>query len=214
MTSEHIDNDLLHSDGRYRFEYLSKFLNFTSKDIETLNRWAPIVSPQIPVIVDKVYRKLFSFDLTKNKFLVNEKKIDNGNVDAYFQTRQMSFRRDMLSFYLKRIFNETQWNENFLQYLSHVGQIHAARSELSNSANIDYIHINLLLGYLQNLLIETLWTSENIDETQRSEIINALNKVFWIQNDFFMRHFLPKPEIVSNVEKPSAKFSCLRCPWT
>ncbi|CAF4423157.1 unnamed protein product, partial [Adineta steineri] len=69
--TEHIDNDRLSNDLRYRFEYLSKVLNFTLDDISLLNAFAPILFPRIPVIADTVYRKLFSFDITKHYFLIN-----------------------------------------------------------------------------------------------------------------------------------------------
>ncbi len=63
--AEHIDKTRLNTDLRYRFEYLSKFLNFTSNDITLLSTFAPIVFPLIPVIPDNVYRNIFSFDITK-----------------------------------------------------------------------------------------------------------------------------------------------------
>ncbi|CAF3706694.1 unnamed protein product, partial [Rotaria sordida] len=66
--AEHIDSNRLNSDLRYRFEYVSKFLNFTSDDIAMLNTFAPIIFPIVPVITDTVYRKLFSFDITKHYF--------------------------------------------------------------------------------------------------------------------------------------------------
>ena len=55
--SEHIDSNRLNTDLRYRFDYLSEFLHFTSDDITMLNTFAPIFSPRIPVIADTVYRK-------------------------------------------------------------------------------------------------------------------------------------------------------------
>ena len=66
--TEHIDNNRLNEDLRYRFEYISKFINFTNDDILLLNTLAPIALPLVPVVVDAVYRKLFQFDVTKNFF--------------------------------------------------------------------------------------------------------------------------------------------------
>ncbi|CAF4183391.1 unnamed protein product, partial [Adineta steineri] len=63
--TEHIELKQLNSNLRYRFDYLSKFLNFTSDDIQLLNRFAVILLPRIPVVVDTVYRKLLGFDITK-----------------------------------------------------------------------------------------------------------------------------------------------------
>ena len=189
---EHIDPDRLNTDLRYRYEYLSKFFNFTPQDIIMLNNLAPILFPRIPVIVDTAYRKLFSFDVTKQSFLVHQQGFDNmisdTNVDVCLQSVQMTFRRDMLSMYLRRVLSQAEWNDTFLQYLSRIGQIHSNQSG-PTSINVDYIHINALLGYLEHLLIEILWKLENINEKTKLNMMMALNKFFWIQNDFFTMHF-------------------------
>ncbi len=58
--AEHIDKNRLKSNLRYRFEYVSKFLNFNQEDILLLNTLAPIIFPQIKFIVEAVYTKLFT----------------------------------------------------------------------------------------------------------------------------------------------------------
>jgi hypothetical protein len=68
--AEHIDKTRLDLDLRYRFDYLAKFLNFNQDDNAMLNTFAPIVFSLIPVLSDTVYRKLFSFDITKQYFLI------------------------------------------------------------------------------------------------------------------------------------------------
>ncbi|CAF3303167.1 unnamed protein product, partial [Rotaria sp. Silwood2] len=69
--TENIDKICLDSELRCRFEYLSKFFDFTNDDIKILNDLSIYIQPIIPVIVDKVYRKLFSFDITKHFFFHN-----------------------------------------------------------------------------------------------------------------------------------------------
>jgi hypothetical protein len=64
--AEHIDKIRLTTDIRYRFEYLSKFLNFTKEDINMLNILAPIIFPRIPFIVESVYKKLYTYDIIQN----------------------------------------------------------------------------------------------------------------------------------------------------
>ena len=114
--AEHIDGNRLNTDLRYRFEYLSKFLNFTSDDIAMLNTFAPIIFPVIPVLADTVYRKLFSFDITKQYFLIHNEGFEgflpnNKQCGLTLDSVQMELRRDMLSMYLKRVF--TQKNHNY-----------------------------------------------------------------------------------------------------
>ena len=211
--AEHIDNNRLHNNLRYRFEYLSKFLHFTSDDIAMLNTFAPILFPRIPVIVDTVYRKLFSFDSTKNYFLINNEgfedfaPIKHGSLTL--ESTQMIFRKDVLSMYLKRVLSQRDWNDTFLQYLSQVGKIHTNQAG-SSSINVDYIHINALLGYLEHLLIDVLWKADNLDDKSKYSMITAVNKLFWIQNDFFAMHYLTKEKETENSTSiEESKYCCI-----
>ncbi|UJR26980.1 hypothetical protein I4U23_008287 [Adineta vaga] len=204
--TEHIDNKKVTTDLRYRFEYLSKFLNFTLNDITALNTLAPVLFPRIPVIADTVYRKLFSFDATKQYFLVRHQGFDNisanQEIDSALETTQMTFRKDMLSMYLKRVLTQHEWNDTFLQYLSQVGRMHTPQAGSSSSINVDYIHINLLLGYLEHLIIDILWNAENLDDQAKYTMVTAINKFFWIQNDFFTMHYLSSTkDDLSSTEK-------------
>ena len=61
--AEHIETNLLNSDLRYRFDYISKFLNFTTDDIRILNDLAKIVRPLIPTVVDTMYQKILNFNI-------------------------------------------------------------------------------------------------------------------------------------------------------
>ncbi|CAF4173223.1 unnamed protein product [Rotaria sordida] len=191
--AEHIDANRLHLDLRYRFDYLSKFLNFTSDDIAMLNTFAPLVFPLIPVISDTVYRKLFSFDITKQYFLIRnegfEGFVSKKQCGITLDSAQMELRKDMLSMYLKRVLTQCDWNDTFLQYLSQVGKMHTNQAG-SSSINVDYIHINALLGYLEHLLIDVLCNTDAMDEKTKRGISMAVNKFFWIQNDFFTMHYL------------------------
>ncbi|CAF1303909.1 unnamed protein product [Adineta steineri] len=213
---EHIDGNRLQSDLRYRFDYLSKFLNFTSDDIAMLNTFAPIVFPLIPVLSDAVYRKLFSFDITKQYFLIRNdgfqgfmpKKDCGLTVDS----AQMTFRKDMLSVYLKRILTQTDWNDTFLQFLSQVGKMHTSQSG-ATSINVDYIHINALLGFLEHLLIDVLFNADSIDEQTKRGILMAVNKFFWIQNDFFTMHYLMSLKDNSTSDNTKEPTKTSKCCW-
>lgn len=194
--SEHIDTHRLGSDLRYRLDYISKFLSFTSDDIAMLNAFAPIVFPLIPVISDTVYRKLFSFDITKRYFLIRNEGFEgflpkSTNHGVTLDCPQMELRKDMLSMYLKRVLTQREWNDTFLQYLSQVGKVHTNKAG-SASINVDYLHVNALLGYLEHLLIDVLWNSDTLDNPTKNSMIKAINKFFWIQNDFFTMHYLSK----------------------
>ncbi|CAF0943726.1 unnamed protein product [Rotaria sordida] len=140
--TEHININQINSNFRYRFDYLSKFLNFTSNDIAMLNKFAIIFLSHIPVIVDTVYRKLLSFDITKQYFLIR----NDGFEDPL--TKKI--------YILKRILTQIEWNDTFLQNLSRIGKIHANKAG-SSSINVDYIHICVLFGFLEHILIDIFY---------------------------------------------------------
>ena len=201
--TEHIDGERLNEDLRYRFEYLTKFVNFTDADINALNTSSTIIVPVIPVIVDSVYRKFFQYDLTKNFFVLRNDGFDGqlANSDMLtLDSAQMNYRRDMLSGYLKRVFLQRQWTDDFLQYLSRVGRLHTNKSG-STAINVDFIHINATFTYIENLIMDVIWNAEHLEKKTKKEILVALAKMFRILSDFFLFHYL-QPSIKSTDEKP------------
>jgi hypothetical protein len=191
--AEHIDGTRLNTDLRYRFGYLAKFIDFTKDDIAAVNRLAPTVHPIIPVIVDTVYRKLFSFDITKHYFIIPNSDFDGKLLkegdSLTLALEKMHHHNEMLGDFLKRIFLQREWDDSFLEYLSHVGKIHTNKAGTS-SINVDYIHINALLGYLQNVLIDAILRVESIDDNAKRAGVLSLNKILWIHNELFTMHRL------------------------
>lgn len=191
--AEHIDETRLRSDLHYRFEYISKFLDFTQYDISILNSLAPILLPVLPNIVDEIYAKLYSFDITQNYFLIRNDGFQNyqttKNIKRNLLTVQTNYRKDMLSVYFQHIFTQTQWDDAFLQYLSRVAEIHTPNGG-STSINVDYTHINLLLTFIQNSLMNFLWHTDKIETRKKFDIFKTISKLFCIQNDFFTSQYL------------------------
>ncbi|CAF1267655.1 unnamed protein product [Rotaria sp. Silwood1] len=199
--TEHIDNDRLHEDIHYRFDYFSKFISFTSEDISALNMFASSAASVIPVIVDSVYRKLFQYDITKTYFIIHNDVFDGHskkNENISLDSAQMVYRRDMLSGYLKRLLLQRQWTNEFLAYLSRVGRMHTNKVGAA-SINVDFIHINATLAYIENLLAETVWSNENFDNNTKKNVLLALNKVFRIQSDLFLMHYLESSQDNSSI---------------
>ena len=52
-----------------RISYLSSFLELTASDGEALLAAKPLVAPLVPAILDAVYKKLLSFDITAQAFV-------------------------------------------------------------------------------------------------------------------------------------------------
>ncbi|CAF0943794.1 unnamed protein product [Rotaria sordida] len=190
--TEHIDKTRLNNDLNYRFNYISKFIDFNQDDIKILNTLAPIIFPLLPTIVETVYKKLYTYDITKDYFLIHhdgfEQFSPNKDHGITLDSVQVDYRKDMLSIFLTHVFTQTDWNDTFLQYLSRVGEIHTNKGG-SASINVDYIHINALLCTLENIFIDTIWNIENMELKKKRETLKTLNKFFWIQNDFFTMQY-------------------------
>ncbi|CAF3344947.1 unnamed protein product [Rotaria socialis] len=191
--SEHIDKKLLDDDIIYRFEYLSKFLNFTENDIATLNAFEKIIQPVIPSAVEGIYQKLLNNDVTKQYFLKQnygfEGIMTTEATQVTVKSDQMIFRINSMRKYLLRVLRQRIWNDAFLNYLSNVGKMHTNMTGAS-SINVDYVHINALFGHLEHILIDAVLSSDELDGETKKATILALNKLFWIQNDFFARHYI------------------------
>lgn len=61
----HLSAFRLHTDVEYRFAYVSQFVGFSEEDTLIIRESAPHIVPLVSHIVDNVYEKLFSYDVTK-----------------------------------------------------------------------------------------------------------------------------------------------------
>src|SRR6188768_637058 len=64
-----IDEGRLESDTMYRVGYVSEFMGFGEEDVRAIQGAAGHLAPLVPVLVDAVYEKLFSYDATKRHFV-------------------------------------------------------------------------------------------------------------------------------------------------
>ncbi|KAJ3271547.1 hypothetical protein HK104_004677, partial [Borealophlyctis nickersoniae] len=196
---KHIDRKLLYTDTKYRFDYVAEFANFGDADIEAIRASAPIIKPLIPVIVDAVYDKLFSFDITKQVFL-NRNEGFTGSLASDLnhltvKDGQIGFRKEFLTKYLHKLttFPSTP---SFLTYLNHVGRIHTTTPTKKSTINVDYIHINALFAFLHGLIAETVDAHPELqqDKEKRAKVLAAWSKLLWIQNDLFARWYVKDGE--------------------
>lgn len=56
--------------------------------------------------------------------------------------------------------------------------------------------MNALFGYVEDILIDAVLNQE-IDSATKKAVIRALNKLLWIQNDLFTRHYIPSKQTAS-----------------
>jgi hypothetical protein len=95
----------------------------------------------------------------------------------------------------------------FWAYLNNVGIMHTGKPgfkhrEKRPDLRVEYIHMGALLGYVVNIVVGAVMEMGEIDNVMKSRVIRALNKVVWIQNDLFARHYIGKVEVETLTPPP------------
>lgn len=81
-----------------------------------------------------------------------------------------------------------------LRYLDWVAKIHTDTPEKKSKINVEYLHINALMGYVETTLVGGI-LSLDLDKETEVATLAAFNKLLWIQNDYFAKYYC-------NPEKP------------
>ncbi|KAF9438852.1 hypothetical protein BGZ76_003877 [Entomortierella beljakovae] len=190
---EHIDRTKLYNDPVYRFQYVAKFIGFGEEDIQAIKDSAPLIAPLAPVVVDAVYSKLHSFDITwdimakRHEGFTPKGKVIEESSKLSEDSEQIKFRKDMLSRYLGKLLTDP-YDEKMIKYLDYVARIHTDTPTKKSKINVEYIHINALLAYVEAALIGGIKTL-NLDRDAEYKLIAAFGKLLWIQNDFFGKYY-------------------------
>ncbi|GLB43772.1 putative protoglobin [Lyophyllum shimeji] len=202
---QHIDPASL-QDLPSRIRYLRDFIEFTHEDAAALRAAKPIVAPLVPTVVDMVYAKLFSFDITANAFLPRQTgyagEVPMRLEDLTHDHPMIKFRKDFLSGYLVKLVSMDYEKDSSWEYLDKVGLMHTGAAGFAHRAKkpglrVEYMHCAILLGYVEEILIATITAHLDLDLEAKQAVLRAFNKIIWIQNDLFARHYIPDAEILA-----------------
>jgi len=184
-----------------RITYLSSFLELNASDGEALLAAKPLVAPLIPTILTAVYTKLLSYDITAQAFVPRNTDYEGETVKSVqeltLEHPQIALRKDFLKNYLVKLVSTSDLSPDspFWVYLNNVGIMHTGKPgfkhrEKRPELKVEYIHMGALLGYVVDLVVGAVMEMDVIDTQMKSRVIRALNKVIWIQNDLFTRHYI------------------------
>jgi hypothetical protein len=181
---KHIDKEAIQTNLPARVEYITDFLEFGSDDADTLHAAAPLLSSLVPTVVDAVYLKLFDYDITKRVFLPREKRMDEFSVENEI----IKIRKDFLTRWFVKVVSADYRDPKTWEYLNRVGWMHS--SIKGKPAMVEYMHCGLLLGWVVGVIIPAVLSQAGLEEEKKSKLLVSLNKVVWIQNDLFARHYM------------------------
>jgi hypothetical protein len=185
-----IDEPRLETDLAYRFGYLTEFVGFTADDVAAIHAAASYLAPVVPVLVDAVYEKLFSYDATKRHFVPKQSGYDGevpDSIDSLTQEHAMiQFRKQHLSRYLAALVTRP-YDNGMICYLDMVGKIHTPKAG-SKDLNVPLVQMNALLGFVSDALLATI-AGLGLERSVELRTLRAFNKLLWLQNDLIVRHY-------------------------
>lgn len=194
-----------------RITYLKSFTNFTEADAAALHAARPVVEALIPTIVDAVYKKLLSYDITAKAFVPRQTGYDGvapTKVEELdLEHPMVKFRMGFLKGYLQKLVVMDYDDSRTWEYFDKVGIMHTGAAGFAHRAKkpglrVEYIHMGLLLGYVVDLVIGAVTAHPDLDNETKSAVLRALNKVIWIQNDLFARHYVVDLDTPNSVVVP------------
>ncbi|KAG6901124.1 hypothetical protein C0995_000373 [Termitomyces sp. Mi166 len=186
-----------------RIAYLRDFIGFTKADVDALHAAAPVVGPLVPTVVDTVYEKLLGFDITAKAFVprqtgytgVAPARLEDLSMDH----PQIRFRKDFLAEYCKKLVTMDYEKESTWEYLNKVGLMHTGvagfkHREKKPGLRVEYIHCGILLGYVEDILVNAVATHPDLDLSTKTAVIRAVNKVYLSPPLFLplLTHCIPK----------------------
>ncbi|KAL8280961.1 hypothetical protein RQP46_006640 [Phenoliferia psychrophenolica] len=200
-----IERELLLTDLHYRVAFDRDFVGFSEVDEKVLHDAAPLVLPLVKTIVDGVFDHLFKYTYTKQAFLKRNvgfegdvaKTLDELTVDD----PQMKFRRSFLQVYVTKIFTADFDDPATWEYLDNVGVLHTGAPGFKHRVNkdplkVDLQALSLTLGWVVDLVLSVVLTlpEDVLSQGDKAALSRAFNKIIWIQQDLFARHYARSDE--------------------
>lgn len=206
---QHIDPQAL-TNLTSRINYLKSFLQFTDADGAAIQGTKDIIAPALPVILDGIYTHLLSYDITAKAFVPRQQENGDANgqaadangsaakvTDLSLDHPNIVYRKDFLKSYLVKLVSNGDWSDGskFWEYLDRVGLMHTGDPGFKHRAKrpelrVEIMHCAALLGHVEDIVLKAVMGAEGLDLETKTAAIRAFNKLLWIQNDLFTRHYV------------------------
>ncbi|KAH6909294.1 Protoglobin-domain-containing protein [Coprinopsis sp. MPI-PUGE-AT-0042] len=208
---DEFDEDAIYKDLRERVRYLTHFVSFTEQDVEALNEFQPILLPLVDQLVDNVYHQLFKFDVTKQVFMPRkggeEGRMMSDLHDLALDAPQIEMRKKTFAVYMRKLVTSDYNDFATWQYFDQIGIMHTGQNELKHRRlmgkaplYVDLMHLSLLLAWTLDVLTPVILSYAEYPLSRRIDIMRAFQKVVWIQNDLFTRHYAVRSTEVAGLK--------------
>ena len=140
--------------------------------------------------MDAVYDKLHSYSSTWRHFVPRQHGYE-GPVPATVAELKLDhpmiqFRKQHLARYLGSLVSRP-YDEKMVGYLDMVGKIHTPKAG-SAEIIVPLVQMNALMGFVADALTATI-LNLGLDRDTEVKTLRAFNKLLWVQNDLFARHY-------------------------
>ncbi|KAM5473701.1 hypothetical protein MauCBS54593_002499 [Microsporum audouinii] len=205
---QHVDEEQLETSLPSRVNYLKAFLKFTDEDGAAIQSAKGLIAPALPAILDTIYTNLIGFDVTAKSFVPPQPEQEKISGSAKTTVAELSLthpnilhRKDFLKSYLVKLVSNSDWSDGskFWEYLDKVGVMHTGKPgfkhrEKRPELRVEVMHMSLLLGFVEDIVLQATMGAEELDIQTKTNVIRAFNKLIWIQNDLFQKHYVSKTE--------------------
>jgi hypothetical protein len=70
-----------------------------------------------------------------------------------------------------------------------------------------------LLGYVEDIVVGAVMELEGVDAGTKMKVMRAFNKVLWIQNDLFARHYIGE-DVGTSIGGGEGLSGAAKCPFS
>ncbi|KAL9116568.1 MAG: hypothetical protein Q9187_006906 [Circinaria calcarea] len=183
-----------------RLSYTLSFLDFCPDiDGPAINASASLLGPLMPTVLDLVYTKLLSYDITAKAFVPPLEPAESTPSkpqtpqELHLNHAHILRQKTFLKAYLLRIAKNEDWSPQspLWGYMDRVAVAHTGvHREKKPDLRVEFMHLALLLGFVEDVLLGAVMGAEQLDAETKSKVLRAWNKVLWVQNDLFARHYV------------------------
>ncbi|KAI9837989.1 MAG: hypothetical protein M1819_006143 [Sarea resinae] len=184
-----------------RVHYLKDFLSFTAQDGANVQSAKPLIALHMRTILDAVYSNLLNYDITAKAFVPRQRDFSGeapkSLADLSLDHPQIRYRQNFLQKYLERLVSNADWSDDskFWQYLDTVGVMHTGlpgfkHREKRPELRVELVHMSALLGFVVDLVLKVVLENKDLAPSDKENVLRSFNKLIWIQNDLFARHYV------------------------